>query len=137
MLFFSNALAADPVDQLYWKTDEYPEETFLYNTTDPYNGAVASIDYACLQYAGNNGTYTNAVDMADSSVNFPAEKAGYCLLKRPFFPGTFRGQLYYTYLYCNGEKREMMDDSPCQQAIEPYDPDRNLGPAVCDPNLGQ
>lgn len=83
-LFLGNVVAAEPVDQLYWKTDEYPTETFLYTTTDPYSGAMAAIDYACLQYAGSNGTYTNEVDMADSSVNFPAEKAGYCLLRGLF-----------------------------------------------------
>ena len=136
-MFFNNAFAADPLGQLYWKTNEYPDETFLYNTTDQYNGAVASIDYACTQYAGSSGTYTNSVDMADSSINYPAEKAGYCLLQRPFFPGTFQGQLYYTYLYCNGEKRTMMNDSPCQQPLETYEPNRNFGPALCHTNQWQ
>lgn len=121
---------AYPEGELYWATENYPEHTFPYDTNEPYNGAVAAIDYGCLQYAGN-GTYTGTVRILESSVNFPAEKAGYCRVTRPFVP-ELDGALYYAYLYCNGEQREQMDDySPCESPAPTLDKNKNLGQPRC------
>jgi hypothetical protein len=120
--------SAAPEGELYWVVETYPDQFFLHNTTDTYNGAEPAIDYACQQSPGT-GTYTGDVRMLDSSTNYPAEKAGYCRNTRPFVPTPFDGNLYTAYLYCNGEKREQMDNSPCESPA--FDPDHNLG--ACPP----
>jgi hypothetical protein len=125
------SLGAEPTGALYWKTTGYPNEFFLYNTTDTYNGAVAAFDYACRQNAGT-GTYSGAVEVLGASINFPAEKAAYCLNTMPFYPGTFEGALYYTYLYCNGAKRERFDDNTCEQPVAEVNRDKNYGPPPCE-----
>lgn len=131
-LFLGSALYAFPEGQLYWVMDEYPDSYFLHNTTDDYNGAENAIDYACTQSPGT-GTYTGDVRILASSINFPAEKAGYCQLTRPLIPVTFDGNLYYAYLYCNGEKREdLFDDSACEVPTSPFNNDQNQGPTCPD-----
>lgn len=118
--------SASPEGQLYWVVGQYPTVFFLHNTTDTYSGAEQAIDYACRQAPGT-GTYSGTVRILTSSVNYPAEKAGYCRNTRPFFPGSFDGNLYYAYLYCNGVQRGSMDDSNCQAPVPAIDPLLNLG----------
>lgn len=121
----SQLLFAGPEGQLYWLIGDNQENFFLYNTFDLYHGAENAIDQACLQAPGI-GTYSREIRVP-SSLDFPAEKAGYCQNTRPFVPGTFDGNLYYASLYCNGEKREMMDDSSCDAPSPPLDLELNQG----------
>ncbi len=126
LLFCSSQfLFAGPEGLLYWLIGDDQESFFLYNTFDLYHGAENAIDQACLQAPGI-GTYSGEIRVP-SSLDFPAEKAGYCQNTRPFVPGTFDGNLYYAFLYCNGEKREMMDDSSCDVPYSSLDHELNQG----------
>lgn len=125
-LIFSEAGFAYPENQLYWVVEEYPTDFFLYETSTTYNGAEDAIKHACSESPGS-GTYSGSIRILTSSNNFPAEKAGYCQITS-LGVGPFDGNLYYAYLYCNGEKREQMDDSDCLPPPPPFTPNRNLGP---------
>ncbi|MCB2217243.1 hypothetical protein [Desulfofustis glycolicus] len=127
LLFYSSQfLYAGHEGQLYWLVGDDQENFFLYNTFDLYQGAENAIDQACLQAPGI-GTFSGEIRVP-SSLNFPAEKAGYCQNNRPLVPGTFDGNLYYAFLYCNGDKREMMDDSSCEVPSAVLDLESNQGP---------
>lgn len=124
------AFAEEPINELYWKIDEYPDITFEYIEAEEYQGGKIAIDYACQQNPGSNGTYTGTVIIYNSSGSLPAQKSGYCMLRRPFVPGTYQGMYYTASLYCNGETREAMDNSPCNGA-DPIDKKKNEGPPEC------
>lgn len=124
------SFAKEPLNELYWKINEYPGETFQYIEAEEYQGGKIAIDYACQQNAGSSGTYTGTVLTYNSSGSFPAQKSGYCMLRRPFIPGTYQGRYYTASLYCNGEKKEMMDNSPCNGADE-IEKNKNEGPPEC------
>lgn len=123
--------AEPPQGQLYWATETYPLFYVVRNTTLPNNGAYAVLEHACQQYPGN-GTYTGVVRIDTHANDFPAQVGGYCRIRRPLIPTTMDGQLYVAYLYCNGEKRDMMDDlSPCAPPALGPEKEANLGPPPC------
>jgi len=116
---------AEPVGQLYWKTSQYPESFFAYtNDSATYNGAFAALHYGCLQNNGGNGNYTGGVSI---DISFEAEVDGWCLNRT--FIGVVPGAHYTAFLYCNGVKRDMFDNSPCQPP--PIRPENNFG-ETCD-----
>ncbi len=131
LTFSPRLLTAHPEGELYWIVEDYPDISFPHTTTETYNGAENAIDYACTQNAGI-GTYSGNIQILNSSMNFPAQKGGYCQNSKPFFPGTFNGNFYVAFLYCNGEKRELMDDTPCAMPPESLIKERNLGPFCPD-----
>ncbi len=118
--------AEQPVNQLYWATENYPTEYKLWDESLPYEGGYEALDYACRQNPGS-GTYANTVQIENSWGDLPAEKAGYCKVWRDNLPGTYYGALYYAYLYCNGVKRDMMDNTSCQSQVPELDRNANLG----------
>ena len=123
---------AYPEGELYWATEDYPDNTFLYDSGETYTGAMAALEYACQQDPGgsSSGTYTGQVDI--DSQNFPAEKVGACQIHYPGFPNSFDGNSYTAYLYCNGIKRDMLDDNPvCEAPAPTLDPNKNLGHPPC------
>ena len=120
------SLSADPPEgALYWITEEYPNNYFLYDEVAQHTGAVAAIDYACTQESGSNGNYTGRVDMYDTSND--TEKAGWCINQHPFFPGDVNGEYYTAYLYCNGVKRLLNDMSTCEPSVPQIIDENNLG----------
>jgi len=122
---------AYPEGELYWATEEYPNNTFLYDSEESYTGAVAALDYACQQYSGSNGTYTGEVRIDASANDYPAQKGGWCRNHHPYV-GTVDGAYYTAYLYCNGIQRDMFDDStPCEAPVPTLDQNKNLGKPPC------
>ena len=123
---------AYPEGVLYWATEQYPNNTFLYDSGEEYTGAVAALDYACQQYSGSNGTYTGEVRIDASANNYPAQKGGWCRNHHPYV-GTVDGAYYTAYLYCNGIQRDMFDDfSPCEPPAPAVDSKKNFGkPPSC------
>ncbi len=119
--------AEQPVNRLYWATEEYPTEYVLWDEGQPYEGGYAALDSACRQNPGG-GTYTGVVQIVNSSGNLPGMKTGYCKVRKGVLPGTYFGALYSAYLYCNGVKRDMMDNTSCQPQAPELDPNANLGP---------
>ena len=126
LLFSSPPLSAAPEGQLYWLVETYPDQFFLHNPADTYHGAMPAIDYACRQNSGGAGTYTGTVNMHTSGNNFPAQKGGWC--RNQTIIGVFDGAYYSAYSYCNGEKREQLDDSICVAPTPPFEVELNLGP---------
>ncbi len=123
---------AYPEGELYWATEDYPDNTFLYDSGEAYTGAVAALDYACQQYHGSNGgTYTGEVHIDASANNYPAQKGGWCIVNYPYI-GWMDAAYYTAYLYCNGIKRDMLDDNPvCEAPAPTLDPNKNLGHPPC------
>ncbi len=122
---------AYPVGQLYWATENYPDQTYLYDAVVTYKEAISPLDYACQQNSGSNGTYTGDVMIDTSANNFAAQKGGWCMNHHPYV-GNIQGNYYTAYLYCNGEQRDMFDDSPCSPPAPVIEPNKNLGQPESD-----
>ncbi|HID70166.1 MAG TPA: hypothetical protein EYP35_06850 [Desulfobacterales bacterium] len=121
---------ACPEGELYWATENYLDQTFLYDPVEDYQGAVAALDYACQQYYGSNYEY---FQIDSSANNFPAQKGGWCYYHT--IVGPMPGVYYTAYLYCNEVKRDMFDDySPCEALTPPLDKNKNLGKPPCPPS---
>jgi hypothetical protein len=119
----THCVHAYPNGQLYWTTNEHPNQTFLYSVNPAtFNGAFGALDYACQQRYGSE-IYIGEVQL---HLDFPAEKDGYCLI----YWG-IPGDLYTAYLYCNGVMRDWLDDSPCYPVADPFPPENNYGPPQC------
>jgi len=120
------SVLAYPEGQLYWATENYPEQTYNYDPSATYEGALGPLDYACQQNSGS-GTYTGEVMIDNSANNFPAQKGGWCMNHHPYV-GDIQGNYYTAYLYCNGVQRDMFDDTtPCEPPAPEVSPDKNLG----------
>lgn len=128
VLILSGTVAqAYPEGELYWATENYPDQTFLYDPVENYQGAVAALDYACQQYYGSNYEY---FQIDSSANNFPAQKGGWCYYHT--IVGPMPGAYYTAYLYCNDVKRDMFDDySPCEAPTPSLDKNKNLGQPPC------
>lgn len=123
--------AEQPVDRLYWATEEYPTEYVLWDAGLPYEGGYAALDHACRQNPGR-GTYTGVVQIVNSSGNLPGMKAGYCKVRIGVWPGTHLGALYNAYLYCNGVQKDILaEDMNCETQGPVLDRDANSGPPFC------
>jgi len=125
---------AYPEGEVYWATEDYPDQTFPYDPedADSYSGAIAALDYACQKKPSSNPSaeYTGEVNIED--INFAAEKGGWCRVRYPGFPTTFNGATYTAYLYCNGVKFDRDNESPsCEPPIPVLDPNKNLGKPPC------
>lgn len=116
---------------LYWVVEQFPDAFFPYNASEPRAGAERAIDAACRINPGQ-GVYTGGLVF---QIQFPAHKAALCQVRRPPIPGTIFGNYYHAVLYCNGVKRDEMNDDPCPPSTPPapaIDPVLNLGaPPAC------
>lgn len=128
LVFLPYTAYAYPEGVLYWITSQYPENFFEYvNDNAVSNGATFALDYGCRQSHGGSGTYTGNVRIDSSANDFPAQKGGWC--RNQTFIGIMDGAYYTAYLYCNGDRRDMFDDSDCQIATIP--PEKNFGGPTC------
>ena len=111
ILFVPSIGMAYPEGELYWRAEQCPDNSYLYDVSIPKSeGAVPAIDCACTQYSGNNGTYTGRVEIYEFSEY--TEKGGWCINNHPY-TGDVNGEYYKAYLYCNGVKRLLNDMSSC------------------------
>lgn len=124
LVFVPLTAFAQPEGMLYWAMDQYPEQFFQYTSDEETsNGAISAMDYGCRQFNGGSGTYTGNIRIDGSGNNFPAQKGGWC--QNRTYIGIMDGAYYTTYLYCNGNKRDIFDDSDCQGTAIP--PEKNFG----------